>query len=116
MRKFLLAVSALYVAYGIFMLSFVASRIIEVLKVGSSDPSFSILSAQGVPILTLGLIGIALASLACWQGYLLFQLKRRKTSIVISCLLLVGFPYGTILGVITLCLLQVTEIKNEYVR
>ena len=114
MKKFLSIISVGYILYGIAMFAFVGFRILEILKVSSSDPSFSIVGAQGIPILSFVIIGLVLSSLACWLGYILFKLRKRKTVIVLACLLLLGFPFGTVLGIITLCLLLFKEIKNAF--
>ena len=46
----------------------------------------------------------------------IFLLRRvkRKASIILSLISCIGFPFGTILGTLSLFVLTRSEIKNEY--
>lgn len=114
MKKLLSFVSFGYILFGVGMLIFVGVKIVQIFEFGASDPNFSIFSAHGIPTLSLGLIGLLLFGLACWVGRLLFQCKNRKTATILSIVLLLGFPFGTVLGVVTLCLLQTKEVKHAF--
>jgi hypothetical protein len=65
-------------------------------------------------MILLFLIGAGL--LAVYVVNALFLLKRikRKTSLILSLVSCIGFPFGTILGTISLFLLTRSEIKAEY--
>ena len=69
---------------------------------------------KSIPIFYFVIAGLVIFSLFFWLGYLLLKLKNRKTAIKLASILLLLFPYGTALGVITLCLLQTKEIKNVF--
>jgi hypothetical protein len=65
-------------------------------------------------MILLLLIGAGL--LAVYVANAIFLLKRinRKTSLILSLLSCIGFPFGTILGAVSLFLLTRNEIRAEY--
>lgn len=114
MKKFLVALSVSYFLYGVIMFLFVILRIREVVYSILSNPEIDFLNLIDLPTISFILIGVFFSSLSCWLGYLLFKLKKRRTVIVLTCVLLLGLPIGTALGIVTLCILSVKEIKNAF--
>lgn len=65
-------------------------------------------------LVVLLVIGIGLSVVYSFNAVLLLRKAKRKTSIILSLISCLGFPFGTILGAISLFVLTRKKIKNEY--
>jgi len=60
------------------------------------------------------LVAIALSIAKIYSSKFLKQRKNRTFSIVISCIECFSFPYGTLLGVLSIIVLNRNSVKNIY--
>jgi ABC-type Fe3+ transport system permease subunit len=65
-------------------------------------------------LMVLVVIAIVLAGIYIFNAMFLLKRTKRRTCIVLSLASCIGFPFGTILGAISLFLLTRREIKSEY--
>ena len=59
-------------------------------------------------------IAFFLSTVYILNAIFLLRRVKRKSSIVLSLISCIGFPFGTILGTVSLFVLTRREIKNEY--
>jgi len=97
MKTFLSVVSFAYIFYGLVMLAVSGFLTFLMLTNGLSD-------------------SLALACFAFLLSYLLFKRKHYTLAIILASSLLLGVPIGTFLGMISLSLLQLKDIKFEFQR
>jgi hypothetical protein len=64
--------------------------------------------------IVLLLIAIGLSTIYILNAISLLRKAKRKTSIILSLISCIGFPFGTILGAVSLFLLTRNTIKNEF--
>ena len=76
--------------------------------------SLSIFSVETLPYLSFIFISLALASMTFFLSYLLFKRKRLKTVRMLSGILVLGIPIGTVLGIITQRQIGKNEILHEF--
>ncbi len=96
------------------MLSVSGFLIFLMLTQGLSDSEFSMSGPEGLGLILLTTICLALACFAFVLSYLLLKRKNYTLAIILASSLLLGVPIGTFLGVISLSLLQSKDIKNEF--
>jgi hypothetical protein len=71
-------------------------------------------SRQIAPLIILLLIALGLGTIYAVNGVLLLRKVHRKASLILSIIACIGFPLGTIIGVLSLIVLTREEIKDEY--
>jgi hypothetical protein len=59
-------------------------------------------------------IAVVLSTVYVLNAIFLLRRVKRKASIILSLISCIGFPFGTILGTLSLFVLTRNEIKNEY--
>jgi hypothetical protein len=64
--------------------------------------------------IVLVLIALGLSTVYVLNAISLLKKTKRKTSIILSLISCIGFPFGTILGAISLFVLTRDTIKNEF--
>ena len=69
---------------------------------------------QIVPLIILLLIALGLGTIYAVNAVFLLRKVHRKASLILSIISCIGFPLGTIIGVLTLIVLTRKEIKDEY--
>jgi hypothetical protein len=78
----------------------------------------STLSAQDrrelATLTVLVVIAVVLAGIYIFNAIFLLKRAKRKTCIVLSLAACIGFPFGTVLGAVSVFLLTRREIKSEY--
>jgi hypothetical protein len=60
------------------------------------------------------LIAVVLSTVYLLNAIFLLRRVKRRASIILSLISCLGFPFGTILGTLSLFVLTRNEIKNEY--
>jgi len=116
MKTFLSVVSFAYIFYGLVMLAVSGFLTFLMLTNGLSDSEFSMSGPEGLGLMLLTTICLALACFAFLLSYLLFKRKHYTLAIILASSLLLGVPIGTFLGMISLSLLQLKDIKFEFQR
>ena len=71
-------------------------------------------SRQVVPLIILLLIALGLGTIYAVNAVFLLRKVHRKASLILSIISCIGFPLGTIIGVLSLIVLTRKEIKDEY--
>lgn len=71
-------------------------------------------SRQVAPLIILLLIALGLGTIYAVNAVFLLRKVHRKASLILSIISCIGFPLGTIIGVLSLIVLTRKEIKNEY--
>ena len=69
---------------------------------------------QLATLIVLLLIAIGLSTVYILNAIFLLKKAKRKASIILAVISCIGFPLGTILGVVSLFVLTRNEIKGEY--
>ena len=59
-------------------------------------------------------IAVVLSTVYALNAIFLLRRVKRKASIILSLISCIGFPFGTILGTLSVFVLTRSEIKNEY--
>ena len=103
-----------YFLYGISVIYFIGSHILKLLSVATEQSGFIFLSLEAVPLISFIVIALLLMCFIFWLSYLLFTKNRKKTCNVLAVILLIGFPVATVLGIITLWVVNKTQLANEF--
>jgi len=104
----------IYICLGLLFIIPVATTIYNVaIVIPRIDPDM-LEPVSLVPTITLLFIGLVLITISEINGILLLKRKHRRTSIILSCILLLAFPIGTLLGIATLFVLNQGLIKARY--
>jgi hypothetical protein len=69
---------------------------------------------QIVPLIVLLLIALGLGTVYAFNAVFLLRKVNRKASLILSIISCIGFPLGTIVGILSLIVLTRREIKDEY--
>lgn len=114
-QKLVRVVAVLYIVYAVLIVFIVGSRIANIVRVISEVQGLgeTPLSAL-IPLITLGFIGLALFVVICILVFFLFKQTNRVLCLVLSAVLLIGFPVGTVLGIFTLILLTRAPVKEQF--
>ena len=90
----------------------------SLLSVSQLVAFYALLSAKGVsgtiPYSTLFAIGVIAFAASTTIAWLLLVKKQKKLAITLSAVMCFYFPFGTILGVITILALSNTLIGNKF--
>ena len=103
-----------YFLYGISVIYFIGSHILKLLSVATEQSGFIFLSLEAVPLISFIVIALLLMCFIFWLSYLLFTKNRKKTCNVLAVILLIGFQVATVLGIITLWVVNKTQLANEF--
>jgi hypothetical protein len=69
---------------------------------------------QIIQLIFLLLIALGLGTVYAFNAVFLFRKVNRKASLILSVISCLGFPLGTIVGILSLIILTRREIKDEY--
>lgn len=69
---------------------------------------------QIVQLIILLLIALGLGTVYTFNAIFLLRKVNRKASLILSIISFIGFPLGTIVGILSLIVLTRKEIKSEY--
>ena len=103
-----------YFLYGVVILYFVIPQAILISEAFYEISSLSIFSVETLPYLSFIIISLTLASMAFFLSYLLFKRKSLKTVRVLSGILVLGIPIGTVLGIVTQRQIGKKEVLHEF--
>ena len=115
MTKLVRVAAVLYIVYAALVAFFVGSRIantitlIDQVQELGETPLLSL-----IPLITIGIIGLAIVAVICILVFFLFKQSHRILCLILSAVLLIGFPVGTLLGIFTLIVLTRVPVKEQF--
>jgi hypothetical protein len=113
-RTPLVIVSCLWIALGTLLLVFPSCVAVSTaLFYYHEDPD--LFNPLGLaPLVLFFGIGLLFSALAVTNGIMMLKHLHRRSSLVLSCILLLVIPLGTILGIASLFLLTRDEVEQLY--
>ena len=104
-----------YIIYAVLAGVFIVLKIIKTLTMINKQMGQHDMPIESyVPLISFGIIGLVLIILISILVYFLFKQTHRTVCIILSVILLAAFPFGTILGIITILALTRSDIKKQF--
>ena len=96
--------------FYLLLAALVLVSLLLVLKAAHQAPN----ARELATLIVFLLIAVVLSTVYLLNAIFLLRRVNRKASIILSLISCLGFPFGTILGTLSLFVLTRNEIKNEY--
>ena len=115
MQKLVRVAAVLYVVYAAFVLFFLSMEIIDVTStIESSGCESETQLPHLIPMTDFVFKGLFAVFVIGLLAYFLYKQSHRNLCLVLSAMLLIGFPVGTVLGIFTIFLLTQASVKKQF--
>jgi zinc transporter ZupT len=115
MTKFVRVLSGAYAVYTLVIVLLVGRNFAAFVSTAYAD-GYHGRAPFAVSVITFVILGSLSVSVTAALSYLLAVARHRKAALILAVISCIGFPVGTILGVVTLFALTRPDVTSEFVK